>query len=154
VWLFYQLATSLSRSAWVALLASLPIAYHAQLGYLAWGGAFIYDVLCWTFYISALLVYVARRRAGKMLGFWTTCLFLLLYIFALDAKEMGVTLPAIVLSYELLFHKFDLDWRRWMLRLLPVALSGVVTLIFIFGKTGSGSLTDLDAYRPVFTFAR
>lgn len=151
--LFYQLAMCVSRSRWVALLASLPVAYHAALGFLAWGGAFIYDILCGTFYFSALLYYMRRRKAGQ-LGFREVCIFLALYICALDSKEMAVTLPVLVLAYELLFHELARDLRSLAIQLLPSLIAGVLTLVYIVGKTGSGSLTDLESYRPVFTWAR
>jgi hypothetical protein len=154
VTLFYQLAFCVSRSRWVALLAAFPIAYHAALGYLAWGGAYIYDALCGGFYFAALLYYIRARKGGRRLGFGQACLFLLLYILALDSKEMAVTLPVLVLAYELLFQKLARDLRGLSAQFLPTLISGAVTLVFILGKTGHGSLTDLEAYRPVFTWAR
>ncbi len=154
VTLFYQLAFCVSRSRWVALLAAFPIAYHAALGYLAWGGAYIYDALCGGFYFAALLYYIRARKGGRRLGLRQACLFLLLYILALDSKEMAVTLPVLVLAYELLFQKLARDLRGLRAQFLPTLISGAVTLVFILGKTGHGSLTDLEAYRPVFTWAR
>jgi hypothetical protein len=79
---------------------------------------------------------------------------LTLYIFALDSKEMAVTLPVLVLAYEVLFQKLGRSVRSLAVQFLPTAVVGVVTLVFIWGKTGPGSLTDLESYRPVFTWAR
>jgi len=61
-WIFYYLALSLTRSWWLAALATVPIAYHAGLAYLAYSGAFIYDILCGGFYFAALLYYVRLRK--------------------------------------------------------------------------------------------
>src|ERR1017187_6080925 len=52
---FYCLAAWLLRSRWMALLSAFPVAYHAGMGYLAYAGSFIYDVLCGGFYFAALL---------------------------------------------------------------------------------------------------
>ncbi|MBZ5632921.1 MAG: hypothetical protein LAO55_07300 [Acidobacteriia bacterium] len=145
--IFYYLARSLSRSRWVATLAAVPIAYHAGLAYLAYSGSFIYDILCGGFYFAALLYYVRLRRSETPLRIPHFCVFLGLYICALNSKEMAVTFPVVVLAYELLFKGRNA-------RFGPVLIAAAVTAIFILGKTGHGSLTDMEAYRPVFTWAR
>ena len=100
------------------------------------------------FYFAALLYYVRLRRAQGSLRASQVCVFLVLYICALDSKEMAVSLPVIVLAYELLF-----EGRK--AKLGPGIAAAVLTAIFIAGKTiGAGSLTELEAYRPVFTWAR
>src|SRR5580698_5993959 len=48
--LFYKLARAVSGSWWVAVLASFPVAYQANLGNIAFDGAFIYDALCGGFF--------------------------------------------------------------------------------------------------------
>jgi hypothetical protein len=146
--MFYQLARRVGRSWWIAMLAAFPMAYQSNLGNLAYDGAFIYDVLCGSFYFGALLYYIRLRRSQGSLRAPRVCLFLVLYICALDSKEMAVSLPVIVLAYELLF-----EGRK--AKLGPGIAAAVLTAIFIAGKTiGAGSLTELEAYRPVFTWAR
>ena len=63
---FYKLARALSGSWWVAVLAAFPVAYQANLGNLAFDGAFIYDVLCGGFFFAALLYYVHARRGREI----------------------------------------------------------------------------------------
>jgi hypothetical protein len=145
--IFFSLAKSLSRSWWIATLATLPVAYHAGLSYLVYSGAFIYDILCGSFYFAALLYYVRARESGAPLRISQLSVFLGLYICALNSKEMAVTLPVIVLAYELLFKGRNAKFG-------PVLIAGAVTAILILGKTGHGTLTDTEAYRPVFTWAR
>jgi hypothetical protein len=146
--MFYKLVFLLGRSWWIAILATFPIAYHSNLGNLAYDGAFIYDVLCGGFYFAALLYYVHCRRSQGGLRPLQICGFLALYICALDSKEMGVSLPVIVLAYELLF-----EGRKAKLGLGLAA--GALTVLFIAGKTmGTDALTQMEAYRPVFTWAR
>src|SRR6266446_1686295 len=89
--IFYSLAKALSRSWWIATLATLPVAYHAGLAFLVYSGAFIYDILCGSFYFAALLYYVRLRDRGP-LRIPHLAVFLGLYICALNSKEMAVTL--------------------------------------------------------------
>jgi hypothetical protein len=145
--IFYYLAKSITRSWWIATLAAVPIAYHAGLAYLVYSGSFIYDILCGAFYFAALLYYVRLRGKNTPLRIPHVLVFLGLYICALNSKEMAVTLPVVVLAYELLF-------KGRKARFGPVLMAAALTAIFILGKTGTGSLTDLEAYRPVFTWAR
>jgi hypothetical protein len=144
--IFYSLAKSLSRSWWIATLATLPVAYHAGLAFLVYSGSFIYDILCGSFYFAALLYYVRLRDRGP-LRIPHLAVFLALYICALDSKEMAVTLPVLVLAYELFF-------KGRHAKFVPVLIAAAITAIYIFGKTGHGTLTDMEAYRPVFTWAR
>ncbi len=146
---FYYLAKCVLRSRWMALLAAFPIAYHAGMGGLAYEGAFIYDVLCGGFYFGALLYYIRYRRKRGPLGVRQVCIFLALYLCALDSKEMAVSLPVIVLSYELFFEKL----RK--MAVAPALIAGALTLVYIVGKTtGEGTLTAMEAYRPVLSWAR
>jgi hypothetical protein len=145
--IFYYLARSLTRSWWVATLAAVPIAYHAGLAYLAFSGSFIYDILCGGFYFVSLLYYVRLRRSETPLRIKHFCVFLGLYLCALNSKEMAVTFPVVVLAYELLFKGRKATFG-------PVLIAILMTAIYILGKTGPGSLTDMEGYRPVFTWAR
>jgi hypothetical protein len=130
--LFYKLALSLSRSWWVAVLAAFPVAYQANLGNLSFDGAFIYDTLCATFYFAALLYYIRRRKRGTHLTAGQGCVFLALYICALNS-----------------------GLAQLLRRLWPALAAGAITAVYILGKAlSAGSLTAMDAYRPVLTRAR
>src|SRR5215831_8088626 len=98
----YCLARLLASSRSVAFLAVLAFCYHPYVASLVFVGAFIYDVLCGLFYFAALTYYVHIREKGACLRPTQLVLFLLLYVCALTSKEMAVTLPVIVLTYELL----------------------------------------------------
>ena len=145
--IFYFLARSLNRSWWPATLATIPIAYHAGLGHLHYNGSFIYDILCGGFYFAALLYYIRVRRSKVPLRVSQVAVFLALYICALNSKEMAVTFPVVLLAYELLFKGRNATFG-------PVLLTVAITAVFVLGKTGPGSLTDIEPYRPVFTWAR
>jgi hypothetical protein len=154
--LFYKLARGISRSWWAAVLASFPVAYQANLGNLSFDGAFIYDTLCATFYFAALLYYIRRRRGRTHLSVGQGCVFLALYICALDSKEMAVSLPVVALAYELLLVKRrERGFAALARELWTVLAAGAITVIFILGKAlGAQSLTTMDAYRPVLTWSR
>ena len=86
--------------------------------------------------------------------------FVLLYIGALDSKEMAVTLPGVVLLYEAMWHaparwsaRSAAAWART--EAFPALAAGLGTLVFVLGKTfGAESLVRTEAYRPVFTWDR
>ncbi len=65
--------------------------------------AFVFDVLCFTFYFAAFTYYLSFRTRGLPLTPMRIVVFLLLYVGALDSKEMAVTLPVMVLLYELIW---------------------------------------------------
>ena len=154
VWYLGRLLAS-SRS--VAFLAVLALCYHARLAKLVFSGSFIYDVLCGFFYFAALTYYFHIREKGFPLRPMQLLGFLALYVCALDCKEMAVTLPVIVLIYEVLKCPRLGDWKQfvrcnWRFA-VPSLIAGLLTAIYIYGKThGSGALTRFDAYRPRYSW--
>jgi hypothetical protein len=70
---------------------------------------------------------------------------------------MAVTLPAIVLIYEVSKAPRWASWNAflsWSRRCVaPSLIAGAVTAIYLYGKLyGSGSLTWLDPYRPRYSW--
>jgi hypothetical protein len=158
--LAYRFGLLLSGSELTGGLTALGVAYHARMAHLVYLPAFVFDVLCFTFYFLALTYYISRRRGGARLTRKQTAVFLLLYVCALDSKEMAITMPAIVLAYEAIRHPPDrLSFAaasRWLRgEALPAGIAGAMTLAYIFGKTfGRESLVGMPAYHPVFTWSR
>ena len=155
--ILYHLARSVASSRSVAFLASLAVCYHAQMANLVFVGAFIYDVLCGFFYFVALTYYIRIRERGTQLRPAQLLAFLALYVCALNSKEMAVSLPLIILIYEILKCPPQAEWKgliRWTRTSASAALfSGLLTAIYIFGKTqGSGALIKLDPYRPRYSW--
>src|SRR5215831_11298970 len=155
--LVYYLSWRLASSRSVAFLAVLALCYHPGLGNLVFVGAFIYDVLCGFFYLAALTYYVHLREQDICLRPVQLLIFLLLYVLALNSKEMAVTLPVIVLTYELLKAPRWVGWKalgRWSWRYAtPSLIAGAITAIYLYGKLyGTGSLTKLDPYRPRYSW--
>ena len=110
----YYLARLLASSRSVAFLAVLVFCYHPYVADVVFIGAFIYDVLCGLFYFSALTYYVHIRERAAFLRPLQLLLFLALYICALNSKEMAVTLPVIVLIYELLKSPRWTSWNAFL----------------------------------------
>ena len=159
LWVAYRLISRLAGSKEVGAIGTLLWAFHGKFDYLYYNAGSLYDVFCFLFFSSALLIYLRARDAGRFLGIWGTLGFLACLVCALNSKEMAVTLPAIVLMYELLFHPPDFRKLRaivaWCFREGRVALLGaVLVLIYIPAKLGANGLAQDAAYVPSYTLGR
>jgi hypothetical protein len=102
--LLYWLAKLISGSTEIGILAALIGAYHNRAIDMYVSGGTVYDVLCFTFYVLAICVYVRARQSGASLDWRSSVVFLALNVLALNSKEMAATLPVVLLAYELLYH--------------------------------------------------
>jgi hypothetical protein len=155
--LVYYLSRRLASSRSIAFLTVLALCYHPRLASLVFVGAFIYDVLCGFFYFAALAYYIHIREKELSLRPLQLFGFLVLYVCALNCKEMAVTLPVIVLIYEFLKSPGWPEWKaflRWVRSCAaPSLVAGLLTVFYLYGKThGSGSLASLDPYRPTYSW--
>lgn len=154
---FYRVARLVSGSERVAWVAAILIAYHPKLADIVYQNADIYDVLCFLFYFAALAWYLGIRARGQFCNWRQTAVFAVLYICALNSKEMAVTLPVTLGLYELLFHPPEaLSGRAilaWLAREGRVCfIAAVLTSVFVLGKTlGPDPLMAVPAYSPEFT---
>jgi hypothetical protein len=119
-------------------------------------------VLVGIFYFGAMAYYARIRASGSLLSRGQTVVFLGLFLCALNAKEMAVTLPVMLLAYEGIFHlpprRHWKDLLRWLLG--PgrvICWAGLMNLAFIYGKRFgpdglmSGPSTN---YKPVLSLDR
>lgn len=146
---FYSFARSVSGSYRIAWLASVLFCFHPKVMDIFYSNAVIYDVLCFCFYFAALACYARIRARGLLPNWRQTAVVLLLYICALNSKEMAVTFPVTLALYELLFHPPP--------RFAPKAflIAGFLTAAYIAGKTlGPDPLIAMPGYRPVFTLEK
>jgi hypothetical protein len=128
------------------LLCALATAYHPRLPHLLYLPAYLYDVLCFSFYFAALAVYIAGRERDGRIGWRRAAAVLALQAAALQSKEMAATLPAALLLYEALWR--GRGKRQWLPALLVLAL----TAVFLFAKSrGPEALSNLPEYRPVLS---
>jgi len=160
IWLTYSVARRLAQSREIAALSALAMAYQYRLGWLYFDTGFIYDVLCYFFLFAALALYLRVRRRAALPRSWEWTAFFVLYVCALDSKEMAVMLPAFLGIYELLYHppitRQPAALYRWLrCEGRAALLTGAVAVVFVIGRsTGPLSLTHNPAYRPSFTWAQ
>jgi hypothetical protein len=148
VWLLYRLARVLGASEIAAALTALVGCFHPLMGHLVINTTFIYDAMCFSFYLGALIYYFRIRSADRYPNAIQTAIFLLLYLCALNSKEMAPTLPLMVLAYEWLYHR-PLQFRRLHALMLTLPVTG----LYVYGKTlAEGAMTTNGAYHPVFTW--
>lgn len=153
----YGFVSRLARSREAGAIAVLLAGFHPSTELLFVDTGMIFDALAFFFYFSALGVYLKCRNAGRVPGGRQIAGILILYILALNSKEIAVNLPVALLLVELTVAREP--WPRrlrglWQ-RLRAIALAGVITLAFLFGKeTGPGALLATPGYQPVFSWAQ
>jgi len=86
IFLTYSVVRRLSHSRATAALAALLISYHGNFVLLYTDTGFIYDVLCFFFYFSALAWYLRIRQQGRYPRWSELAGCAVLYICALDSK--------------------------------------------------------------------
>jgi hypothetical protein len=147
--LLYRFCARLAGSHEIAFLATFLAAYHAWFVDLYYSSGTIYELLCYGLYLSAFLVYTGIRARGGVPQGRQLFGVAALYVLALDAKEMAVTLPLFLLLYEVIFHpaglRRPLVWLRNEGR--AVWITGALTFVYITGKLlGPDSLIDNSRY--------
>jgi hypothetical protein len=160
IWLTYVVARRLSGSRQIAALTALAMAYQQRLASLYFDTGYVYDVICYFFLFAALALYMRARSRGTAFLPWQWASLFVLYICALNTKEMALMLPAFLGSYELLYHP-PRAWQpatlyRWLLREgRATLLAGAVAVLFVVGRSlGPLSLVHMSAYRPSFTWTQ
>ncbi len=114
------LLLQLGASAGASTLGALLFALHPMQGEVVYLVTYRANALCAFFMFLALLFYL-RRRAGT-LSLGSCCVLGLLYFLALGSKEIGVTLPLLLLAADV----FLPTGRR--VSLAPYAVCCVVLL--------------------------
>ena len=147
--LAYLLVRRLTDSRETGLLAALLICYHSNFASFYYNTGTIYDIFCYFFYVFVLVLYTFWRSRDRLPGPVALVALALLYIFALDSKELAVSLPVTILVYELLFHPPSLrglgGWLEREARF--VWLTGLITLGFLFGRIiGPYSISEQGGY--------
>src|SRR5664279_2896309 len=162
LYLMYRFALRIGCGELQAGLATLLVAYHAGLSMLYYNTSFIYDVLCFAFYMGAFLCYARVRAQGRLLRGSDTALVMGVYLCALDSKEMALTLPIVLLAYEWIYGDgWPAAWTRkeiagWLRGPGRVVLYCVVlNLLYLDGKAfGPDAMMQSAAYRPELSLHR
>lgn len=105
--------------------------------YVYWRPMFHFDLLCGFFILLSLYLYQRGNLIGSLLAFW----------FAYKCKEIGVTVPAILLAYEWWF-----GGRRW-LRIVPFALisASFTGQAFLDNRANKGGYTMHLGLQDIWT---
>src|ERR1022692_3770943 len=149
--LLWRFTLRLSGSREVAFLALLLAGYHAWFVDLYYSTGAVYDLLCYCFYLGAFNLYLGVRAQGAALAWRHLGILITVYVCALNAKEMAVSLPVLLAAYEVIYH-----WRalrrsglRWPWREgRGVLVTGLLTVPYVIGKlTAAGNLAENPAYR-------
>jgi hypothetical protein len=90
VWLVWLLARRLGLAPLAASLGTLLFAFHMAVFDVYWKPMYVFDLLCATFILASILLYVQRRYVLSFCAFWL----------AYKSKEMAVTLPLALACYE------------------------------------------------------
>jgi len=145
--LVYALARRVSANQRIGLVAAIlfaVMAVHSEA--VAWVGA-RYDVICAFFFLASVLFFVLFRQCGTRRFYLVS---LVMFLLALVSKEIAVTLPVVLLAYDLIFN--FVAWNRVPLLLkrhVPywVALASVFAIrILVFGRIGYGTILDWAAF--------
>jgi hypothetical protein len=149
----------LTGSRWGALIALMLLGINPTFSAAYFDTGNIYDVLAYMFFWGAFALYVHSRQAGRPLGWGRLALVFGLFVAALDAKEIAVSLPVAVGLYELVWHP-PANWKlaelwRWIRQEGRFALiGGLADIAYIVGKKyGPHSLWLVGPYQPHYSVA-
>src|ERR1039458_2233267 len=149
----------LTGSRWGALIALMLLGINPTFSAAYFDTGNIYDVLAYMFFWGAFALYVHSRQAGRPLGWGRLALVFGLFVAALDAKEIAVSLPVAVGLYELVWHP-PANWKLaelggWIRQEGRFALiGGLADIAYIVGKKyGPHSLWLVGPYQPHYSVA-
>lgn len=154
IWLLYRLVERLAESLEVRVLTLVLVGFHASFVSIYYDSGMIYDVLAFTCYVGAILIYVTIRSARR-LNVRDGVIVVGLQICALNSKEIAASLPVAIVLYELLWHglpfgqRRHVGWRGRNGRLFVIWIMIAVNALWMIGKvTGSDSLIRQSGYHP------
>ena len=102
--LVYRLADGIFENHLQALLAGLLFAVHPVLTEAVDCITFNEDLLAGVFFIASLLLYIQTRVGSAAVASRNYWLALILYFLGLLSKEMAITLPAVIVLYDLVLR--------------------------------------------------
>ena len=143
--LAYLFARGLGATREASTLSTLLFCYNASLLDLYYNTGTVYDVLSFSLYFGALLIYIRERSTHNRLSIRTMATVTVLYLASLDAKEMPVVLPSALLFYEALYRRQDLRSRPLAARVGSfLAAISIITAIFLKVKVTDMGTNELD----------
>jgi hypothetical protein len=145
-WRFFRV---LAPSVFVALLALSLTLVHGSFQDLYMSAGMIYDRLCFLFTVLAVIVYARTRRVA---------LVSLICLMAMNSKESGAVVPAILFAYECIYclsgGRRPKKMGEWMRSIAPLyCVLGVIAAAFFIGRIrGTQDIAGNVAYQPHSSF--
>ena len=154
VWLAFRFYRVLSGNVWAALAALAITLVHGSFQDLYLSAGTIYDRLCFLFTALGLTLYAEWRGEGRRVGVGRAAWICLVCLLAMDSKESGVAVVALLGVYELVFVVPGFwksgrlrDWLRGAAPLFGVL--GAMALAFVFLRVNrTWELNMNPAYKP------
>lgn len=141
VWLIWMLARKFEAPPVAGLLACIFFALHMALFEAFWKPMYVFDVLCGTFCLLAVLLWAYHRWVLSFIAFWL----------GYKSKELAVMLPVVLVCYE-----YWLGKRRWryLIPFFAVSLSfGLQGLILNPNQNNDYSFRfSVDAFRKTTSY--
>jgi hypothetical protein len=156
-------AKTLSGSTAAGLLTGLGAGAHAAMVDIYYSTSDLYDILAYFFSMWVLLLYARIRQRGQIPSAGLTAWLAVLYVCALNSKEIAIATGGFVIAYELIFHWPAAEWaegttgiRKWLATQGRVpAVVFVLSTIYVAAKLfGPNPLRQFAEYRPVFSLER
>jgi hypothetical protein len=116
VGLVYWILQRFTNSHAGAAVGTMVFASQYVLNDLYWSFGTIFEVVGAMFYFTGILLWSRERQSSALV-----VLASLVFLLALKAKEMTITLPAIWLAYDLLIRR-NLGWRMFAHLATPAVL--------------------------------
>ena len=136
----------LSSSPLTIAASVLLFSFQPALAELYYNDGTVYDVLCLLFVLLLLGRYTRLRQAHRLVEGNDLLLILALYGAALGSKEMAISVPAVLVLYEVIFHP---GMRNLRARLWPIFLLAMMTAVCMAVKILiPNQLTINPAYTP------
>lgn len=136
VGLVYLLTRRLSETPEAAFAAALLFSFHGRLWQIYLSNSTVYDVLCAFFSLISMCYYARIRMLHKTVTWGQSIALTVLFIMALNAKEMAAALPLLFMAFDWTYVSPQPDAirerLRWMVRhcrfaaLLTVISAGAV----------------------------
>ena len=155
VWITYLVAVLLTKSRAAAFVVAIVCCAHATMVDVYFASSSVYDILARLFCMLVLFAYIHIRDRGQVPGIGQASLIVLLFVAALDSKEISVIAASSVVSYEIMFHGWPNRWVWLRQEGFVPALLVVLAAIYTLGKTfGSHPLSADEGYRIVVSGGR
>ncbi len=155
----YLFGSRISRSVEVGVLALVIGGFHPAIHPLYFDTGMIFDVLAFLFFYLALAVYIRGRSGGMFPTAAKSVFVLVLYLLALDSKEIAVSFPIAVFLFEMTcdgaeaaasFRSVRSFWRKFRV----AAIAALMTAVFIAARSsGPEALVRVGAYHPRISVA-